>query len=134
VAAYHPRILALGARSKPDRKFSGSRRSKWVRMRRTRSQEYCDAARSKMCLCEPYDIHADSRSLRSQLGYFCGDIVVQFQRSSTMSQNSSQQKLVSSHFVTPLFPLLAVELLALCVKCVSITDPSATTVAAAVAS
>lgn len=79
----------------------------------------------RWCACgNPYDIHANSRSLRSQLGYSCGDIV-QFQLSSTMSQNSSQQKLVSCHSAKPLFPLLAVELLALCIRPVSITSLSA---------
>lgn len=105
-----------------------SHRSTRARTWGTRCQRRCNAATAKICLCRPYDIHANSRSLRSQLGYSCGDIV-QFQLSSTMSQNSSQQKLVSCHSVKPLFPLLAVELLALCVKPVSITGLSAVAVA-----
>jgi hypothetical protein len=77
------------------------------------------------CACsKPCDIHANTRSLRSQLGYSCGDIV-QFH----VSQNSSQQKPVSIHLVNPLFPLLAVELLALCVDSVSTTVLSAATFA-----
>jgi len=106
-----------------------SHRSTRARTWGTRCQRRCNAATAKICLCRPYDIHANSRSLRSRLGYSCGDIVVQFHLPCTVSQNSSQQKLVLNHLVKRLFPLLAVELLALCVKPVSITGLSAVAVA-----
>lgn len=130
----HPHGLILGQSRRLCRLSMslGNRCSMQLGGKRTRLPETCGPAvpQCRRCACsKPYDIHANGRSLRSQVGYSCGDIVVQFQRSSTVSQNSSQQKLVSFHPVKPLFPLLAVELLALCVGCVSINVLSSTTFA-----
>ena len=120
----HPHGLILGQSRRLCRLSMslGNRCSMQLGGKRTRLPETCGPAvpQCRRCACsKPYDIHANSRILRPQLGYSCGDIVVQFQRSSTVSQNSSQQKLVSFHPVKPLFPLLAVELLAFCVHFVS---------------